>query len=409
MPPLSTPEDAIRWLWTPGAVRDRSAAIFHHVERDRSPYFALDLTRLDDAARYVADTIRIGYPDLAIPPHSRWRHFSAGGIDRWADLSARIEGGIEERARSAIDLTVTSVLLDAGAGDRWRYREAESGEEFGRSEGLGVASFHLFASGAFSAHAGFPYRADAQALTCFAPRDLERAFQVADDNPLAGADGRARLMRRLGEAVAAAPEVFGGDSPRIGNLFDFLARESDGGGIAADRVLAVVLETLSPIWPGRVTLAGRGIGDVWRHSAIPAGDASDSLVPFHKLSQWLVYSLVEPLRAGGLRVTDIDRLTGLPEYRNGGLFVDLGVVVPKNPGLLRREYAVGDEEVVEWRALTVQLLERIVEPVGAALGVELAMPQVLEGGTWSAGRRIAAELRPGGPPPIRVESDGTVM
>ena len=55
-------------------------------------------------------------------------------------------------------------------------------------------------------------------------------------------------------------------------------------------------------------------------------DATSGLVPLHKLSQWLAYSLIEPLQTSGIGVTDIDGLTGLAEYRNGGLFVDTGVL-----------------------------------------------------------------------------------
>ena len=59
-------------------------------------------------------------------------------------------------------------------------------------------------------------------------------------------------------------------------------------------------------------------------------------MPFHKLSQWLVYSLIEPLAAAGFNVTAIDGLTGLAEYRNGGLFIDSGVIVARDPDLPHR-------------------------------------------------------------------------
>jgi len=36
------------------------------------------------------------------------------------------------------------------------------------------------------------------------------------------------------------------------------------------------------------------------HPAVRRADASDTLVPFHKLSQWLSYSLIEPLAAAGV-------------------------------------------------------------------------------------------------------------
>jgi len=135
-------------------------------------------------------------------------------------------------------------------------------------------------------------------------------------------------------------------------------------------------------------------------------------VPIHKLSQWLAYSLIEPLEAAGIAVTDIDGLTGLAEYRNGGLFLDLGVIVPRDAGLAARVLAVDDEAVVEWRALTVALLDRVAEGVRAALGMDarcLPLAKVLEGGTWAAGRRIAGEKRPGGAPPLTIVSDGTVF
>ena len=102
-------------------------------------------------------------------------------------------------------------------------------------------------------------------------------------------------------------------------------------------------------------------------------------------------------------MTGLDELTGLPEYRNGGLLLDLGVLVPHDADFLRRTHAVGDEAVVEWRALTVIALDRIAAAVREVLGVSaqaFPLARVLEGGTWAAGRRIAAERREGGTPPV---------
>jgi hypothetical protein len=147
------------------------------------------------------------------------------------------------------------------------------------------------------------------------------------------------------------------------------------------------------------------MGDVWKHPAI-------GLVPFHKLSQWLSYSLVEPIEGAGLKVVELDALTGLPEYRNGGLLVDAGALRPKQSRLLTDTFAPGDEAIVEWRALTVALLDRIGQHVRLHLGMDasrLPLVKVLEAGTWFAGRVLAAERRPGGGPPIAVESDGTVF
>lgn len=404
---------AIAWLRTPEAIRRRCGGVLAAAEADRLDHFAYREERLRPAARYVAETVRGGYPDLVVPYHSRWRHFSVHGVDRWAGLASVLDGqGQAEVARAAIDLAVTSVLLDAGAGPAWRYREAETGAELARSEGLAVASFHLFRSGAFSDDAAERLRADADALERIDGETLAAAFQVTADNPLVGLDGRAGLLRRLGAALRAEPDLFGTERARPGNVLDHLAGRARGGELPAPEILAAVLRGFASIWPGRISLGGVNLGDIWRHPAIRTDDASNGLVPFHKLSQWLAYSLVEPLEWAGLRVTDLDGLTGLAEYRNGGLFVDLGVIEPKHDAVTAEDHPVGGEVVVEWRALTVALLDRIAPLVRAELGVDAAdfpLAKVLEGGTWSAGRRIAAELRPGGAPPIRVVSDGTVF
>lgn len=411
---LDDPMEAVAWLRSAAAIRERCAQVLDTARAERLDHFALRAERLEPTADYVAETIAANYPDLDVPYHSRWRHFAAGARDRWAGLAARLDGlPREEVARIRIDLAVTSVLLDAGAGDAWCYREPGSGEIYTRSEGLAVASFDLFASGAFSADPAWPLRADAAGLAGVTEARLAEAFQAGPENPLVGLAGRAALLRGLGMALEAAPALFGAEAPRVGALFDYLAaRAGPKGGVSAAVLLAAVLEGLGPIWPGRIELGGVNLGDVWRHPAVRTDDLTDGLVPFHKLSQWLSYSLIEPLEGAGLAVTGVEALTGLPEYRNGGLLVDLGVLEPKHPGVLGETHDVGAETVVEWRALTVALLDQLAPLVRARLGKRATgwpLAKILEGGTWSAGRRIAHERRPGGGPPISVASDGTVF
>jgi len=132
-------------------------------------------------------------------------------------------------------------------------------------------------------------------------------------------------------------------------------------------------------------------------------------MPFHKLSQWLTYSLLEPFEWAGERITGLDELTGLPEYRNGGLFLDTGVLRLRDDNLTERAWSVGDQLIIEWRALTVALLDEIAPLVRELLGVpDLPLACVLEGGTWAAGRALAQRLR-GGRPPLVIDSDGTVF
>ncbi|GLE04732.1 hypothetical protein PINS_up013711 [Pythium insidiosum] len=61
----------------------------------------------------------------------------------------------------------------------------------------------------------------------------------------------------------------------------------------------------------------------------------------------------------GLKITDLHLMTGLPEYRNGGLLVDYGVLVPKHDDILTDEFDPSAEVIIEWRALTVALLDEI--------------------------------------------------
>ena len=393
-------------------MRERCGVVHRWVADGRSPHFALDESRLGAVAAYVADVTREAYPVLKIPYHSRWRHFSAGGIDRWGELAARSDADALERARMAADLATVSVLLDAGAGDRWRYCERASGLSFARSEGLAVASFDMFRAGAFSADPARPWRVDNIALANIDAVTLARHFQVDAENPLVGLDARIALLRRLGKALAERADLFAREEARPGNLVDYCRNVAREGRIPAARLLAALLDGLSSIWPSGLTVHRYPIGDAGHHPAVRTGDATDGIVPFHKLSQWLASSLIEPLETAGLAVERLHELTALAEYRNGGLLVDLGVIRPRaaiDP-LLRHD--VGSQLVVEWRALTVALMDPLVGLVRERLGLNssFTMPQLLQGGTWSAGRKIAHALRPpDGPSPIAVAADGTVF
>jgi hypothetical protein len=405
--------EALAYIQTPEAIRERCTQLLELACDDALQHFAYHPEQLEAAAAYVRDITRATYPSLDIPWHSRWRHFRAGGVDRVAQLTQRLAGlDTVERTRSAIELVVTSVLLDAGAGEQWRYREATTGQIYARSEGLAVASFDLFMAGRLSGCPERPWQADAAGLQQVTAATLAEAFQVQADNPLVGFAGRLTLLHRLGQVVAQAPQYFGDVAPRLGNLYDALRTQAVHGRLPARRILALLLDSLSPIWPGRLTLGGVNLGDVWRHRQVTGSGLSRGLVPFHKLSQWLTYSLIEPLQDAGLVVEGLDALTGLAEYRNGGLFLDLGVLAPKHAAVLEQIHRPADEVVVEWRALTVVLLDVLAERLRQLLGrtaAALSLAKILEGGTWRAGREIAKTRRADGRPPLSVASDGTVF
>ena len=399
----------IDYLLSPKAIRDRAQKIFE-LTQNGSGHFSFHEEKLKPTVDYVLAVIKEKYPDLKIPFHSRWGHFRAGGIDRAKKLSQEL-GHLSpmEKARTQLDLVITSVLLDAGAGAEWKYQEGHTDHSFNRSEGLGVASFYMFKSGVMSSDR-HSLRADAAGLKKVTTDDLKKYFQVSEKNPLVGVEGRVQLLNNLGKAMENK-KIFKDGRP--GNIIDHLA-EKCGHNIPATEVLRAVLDGLGVIWPGRLSAGGVNLGDVWSHSKLGTGKGADfdSLVAIHKLSQWMTYSLIEPIEEAGFSVTGVEGLTGLAEYRNGGLMLDSGLLSLRDPGNKDKHWEPSSDLIIEWRALTVLLLDKIGAEVQKALQKspqDFPLAKVLEGGTWWAGRKIANEKRAGGLPPLNIQSDGTVF
>jgi hypothetical protein len=393
-------------------VRERAGEILAAGLAGELEHFRVDIGKLATTSEFVVSVVRENYPDLNVPLHARWRHFVFGERDLWAEIAAKTHwSDAQARARAEFDLAVVSVLLDAGAGPSWHYHDAATGLTIGRSEGLALASLRMFETGLFSTDIRDPLRADAKRLAALTAADLARGFAVTDANPMTGLEGRASLLVRLGRTMLANESIFARrDGARPGGLFDHLAPAAKA--VAAPAILHELLIHLGPIWPDRLTLGGVSLGDTWHHPAIKRDDASNALMPLHKLPQWLTYSLIEPLQRTGIAVTDGDGLTGLAEYRNGGLFLDANVIALREPKASAQPHAVDSALVVEWRALTVALLDRLAPLVRERLGVTkgtFPLGALLEGGTWAAGRKNARQMRADGGPPLKVISDGTVF
>jgi hypothetical protein len=99
-------------------------------------------------------------------------------------------------------------------------------------------------------------------------------------------------------------------------------------------------------------------------------------------------------------------LTGLPEYRNGGLLVDIGLLTLKpddvKRGLAQYQrnaqlkgqpsmevvplFTADDDVIVEWRAVTVGFLDELLSEVNLILCLtgqnKLSLAQMLEAGSW---------------------------
>lgn len=401
--------EALQDLLTARAVRERCTVIGELALNGKTHWFRLNESNLGDCAEFVANICRKNYPKLNIPSHSRWRHFVVNGTDLWAHYCKERLADADRviRARTAIDLVFVSVLLDAGAGPTWNFIDPVTGTKLNRSEGLAAASIDLFFNQLAKYQRNKGWYVDAEALESLTSSDLAQSFQHTERNPLLGIEGRLRLLQGLGSVLSAADAL-----SRPSDIYSVLLAKSTKAPIAADDILNEVLVRFGAIWPNGLVHHGFNLGDCGWHRLLQTKDSTNHIVPFHKLSQWLSYSLVEPLQWSGLDIIGMDGLTGLPEYRNGGLLIDTGVIEPIHQDLLSQQLSIGSEAVVEWRALTVFLIDQIADKVRALLGKgqkELPLSSILQGGTWVAGREIAKRLRGDGSPPIRLAIDGTVF
>lgn len=407
-----TKNQVLATLYNPDTIRERAHHILALAKENKLAHFALHQEQMLSTARFVIEVITQQYPKLDIPYHSRWRHFEAGGVPRINHMLAQL-GPISADERGAIlyELVIISVLLDAGAGASWHYTEQATGQHYSRSEGLALASLDLYQQGIFSADPQNPYRVDAQRLIDFKTSDLQKGFQVSEENPLEGVAGRVALLNDLGAVIKEKSNYFGSQG-RLGDVYHYVSSLAVDHTLSTRTLFTAILNSLNSIWPVRLSYEGEPLGDVWRHPMLKTNEEGSDLIPFHKLSQWLTYSLIEPLEQAGIRVNDLDTLTGLPEYRNGGLLIDTGVLSLKNEAMIHTAHEAGSELIVEWRALTVALLDELAQLIRQQLNKNkqsLPLAKVLQGGTWEAGRQIARQKRTHGSPPLHIISDGTIF
>ncbi|EXJ89008.1 hypothetical protein A1O3_02072 [Capronia epimyces CBS 606.96] len=437
----------VKYLLSLTAVRQRAKVVGDAAQAGQLNHFDLDETRMDEVADFVTSVIKRDFgPDRfdTIPPHGRWQHFEAGKVPRIADM---IDGWRREAcddmeiARRLVDLFFVSVLLDAGAGDGWRWIEPGTGRTYERSEGIAVASLYMFQKLDFTVKKdGKTPLVDGKALEQLPVDVLVEGFQTSETNPMLGVGSRTDLLRRLGKSLLGQSDVFG-EEGRPGNIVDYMTKSTADPARLDILVFWDVLQALLiPIWPhDRTTVHGQPIGDAWplrvlqkhlRNASTKLDDVdvdiddesnAEDIQPFHKLTQWLTYSLMVPFqRILGVQWTNAESLTALAEYRNGGLFVDLGALSLKKEALDRGLKAsggplplfeAGDDVIIEWRAMTLVLIDKLYSMVLSRMDrVHLTLAQLLEAGTWKSGREIAARRRPDTKSsPILIESDGTVF
>ncbi|KAI7160356.1 DUF1688-domain-containing protein [Hortaea werneckii] len=445
MPKAPDPNvDPVGYLRSIYAVRERSRLVLDKAKLNQLRHFTVDMSKFSDTANYVVAIIKRDFDDYStIPPHGRWQHFDVGGRPRVDQLMATWPSSVDaqERTRRLMDLFLVSVLLDAGAGAKWQYKSKESGKMFKRSEGLAVASLEMFKTGLFSSNPDQPFQVDHGGLKKLTTEKMAKGLQVSPENPMDGLEGRTNLLIRLADALLNQ-EIFGPES-RAGNMLDYLLAHptthvSAVPIIPLPTLWSTLMDGLSTIWPNtRTQIDGTPLGDAWPCASMPSHPTHpwENIVPFHKLTQWLTYSLMVPMqKLANVHFVGVELMTGLPEYRNGGLFVDTGLLTLKpedaKRGLAQYQmnatrqgqpnyevvplFTADDDVIVEWRALTVGFLDMLLDEVNTLLGLsgdkKLSLAQMLEAGSWKGGREIAEVSRPNTKePPIMILSDGTVF
>jgi hypothetical protein len=400
----------LNYLFSIEAIQTRAQRMLQYCLAGNT-HFSIDWQALDPLADLIIDLSQKNYPDGKIPLHSRWRHFFLNQKDYAHELkNPKNFAGTQEQAKAQIDLAIISVLLDAGAGNLWQYHDAVSDDIFSRSEGLALATLRMFLSGFFSSHTQDPWRVDATRLASIHVSEMAQHLQSSDEHPLLGIEQRTFLLNQLAKVLS---EKFPNQRPS--GIIDLL-QESFGIKFTAAQLLQTVLKTFHELWPKRLIATNSknqkiNLGDVWWYP--PWGRQEDfaALMPFHKLSSWLSLSLIEALQTAQFQITQLASLPGLAEYRNGGLMIDSGLLFLKNKEDFLATYHPGDTLIIEWRGLTLALLEQLAIAIRYKLKKtkqQLPLVNILEGGTWLAGRQLAEQKRSGSPP-FNIHSDGTLF
>ncbi|CAO3634705.1 unnamed protein product [Cunninghamella echinulata] len=432
------------------AVRERCFRVQQIANKNQLNYFDVDTSKMDDVVQFVVALIKRDYNanPAQMPTYGQWRHFDVGGrprIDNLMNAWSTLGQPPLEQTKRIIDLFIIACLLDVETvchNKSWSYCEQLTGRTYGGTEGIAVAVLDMFTAGVFSSDPRDPHRVDADALNLISIEALYDGFQLDAHNKLLGIEERLDLVKHLSNVLKSQSSYFGLDTiPRP----DYLLSHSTT--IKTKKGPLIHLETLWPVilemgefWASQDDKGGsQGLGDVWPCSVLngqssTSTNSTEHYVPFHKLTQWMIYSLIEPMeKLLGATIEGKDMLTPLPDYCHGGLLMDTGLISlkPKElergvenykknamlPGQSKVEvspmFELNDPVVIEWRALTIGFLEIIADRVREALNMNrstLSLSKLMESGTWSAGRELAEISRPNThQPPIIIKMDKYVL
>ncbi len=391
-------------IFSPSSIRHCSNLLFERALRDSLSHFSLDGRKLDEL---VGDVVTRA--DLRTAPlHTQWRNFDFGGVERISQLDSQLSNQLADpidRAKSRLDLLFLNEALETGGNGSWRYFDSVSGHFISRTEGLATATLRLFQNGFFSSDTHQPCRVDAQRLRAISAEEFRCALQISADNPIAGGvESRLDRLSLFAFYLEAHREFQVDSSVRPGNILNAF---SPTGAQPIEPLFSFLAQSLTHIWPGNIH-EGKALGDAWRHSALDDDATVKGIVPIHRITQWLHYAIEPVMREFCQGTLQTETLTGLPGYRNSGLLIDRGVLVARDAELAKRTLHLGDEPIVELRALTIGAMDHVLKQVREAASMDSAsLPMAkLNGIFWRAGREIAAAVRPDGSPPFKVMDQG---
>jgi hypothetical protein len=365
------PEDvaAVEHLHRLEVIRERAWMLLAAAERGQSDHFVPSAEAVGTVAAALADKIReVAAADQptpagpASPPLANlWQRLRRHQPAALSVLAEAVAGSDAiERARSGADLAMLHRIV----------------EPVGLAPGEAAldALVRHFAAGGWSARAQRP-ALDAPGIR----RSLAGDGAVALPPALAALlDDAARRQRleQLAAQLEQAPDWVGIDG-RFGSLLDRLvseaARPPGGNGAVVPQVPAQLLidrlaPLLDPIVASTVRIGGMLAGDVWRHPLAWANDRSRELVPFHSLLVALAIDLVEPLEEAAAPLADLDQLPVPADRLVAAQMLRLGLVRSRHAAVARLRHPPGSDIVVELRALSVALTERLADRLRAELG-----------------------------------------
>lgn len=390
-------------LYKPSEIRARCHEIGEIAINGNGHWFAINSARINSCVKLIEQNCRNRYPELKIPIYSLWREWSGDQGNNWDHRISNFAGDPLFIAKSAIDLVFFTVLLGRNPGNKWYYSRSTSGQRLQHTQAIAAAGIDLFFDH-FSSHSveqgwvlGMPE------LQEISRGKLATALQSSTENPFGGLSRSAIQYQKLA-AILKTWSDSGIHYQRPGDLVDeCLALCSRSWSlqkqISMDSLFELLAQRFAGMIEGGLIVEGMNtssVGDCGWHSGLLREDHTSGVVPFHRALQWLCYSLIEPLALVGITVTDPDTLTGLADVDHAGLFIDTGVLSPHDIELMNSSLTVDSEAVVEWRALTIYLQDRVTEALRKSLKLSakrLPLSAVMQGGMAHAGTELSMRIR----------------